>query len=346
MDNGEQKATTPFHMMIDPGPEDIGTSAMDFLKSLPGPTHIHLRGKDRTRCRAVTTLLHGNEPSGFFAIFNIIKQKIHPLVDMHLFILSVDAAKQSPGFIYRMLPHHSDLNRCFGRQTGDAETELLADNLLNRIRELRPESLIDIHNTSGSSPSFGVTTFPDEKHDSLISLFTHRMIVSDLRLGALMEISDSIMPTVTIECGGAQDTEANLLATQGLIRYMTVDDVLDHEHSEISLELFHNPIRLELLAGSDIAYGEHSLMLDGVTLLPEIENFNFGLVTPDTLLGFVSGKLEANLSAHRTDGSECLSEFFVLRGEELYPTSTLKLFMVTTNPEIARKDCLLYFVPA
>ena len=319
---------------------------MEFLRSLPGPTHIFLEGKDRSRCRAVTTLLHGNEPSGLFAIFNIIKQKIRPLVDMHLFILNVDAAKQSPGFIYRMLPHHKDLNRCFGQNDGGSESERLAHSLLQKIRSLAPESLIDIHNTSGSSPSFGVTTFMDERHDSLVSLFTHRMIVSDLRLGALMEISDSIMPTVTIECGGAQDTEANLVATQGLIRYMTVTNVLDHEHSEVTLELFHNPIRMELQEHSDIAYGEHSLMQDGVTLLPNIENYNFGYVDSDTRLGYVSGALADNLCARCIDGRECLTENFILRGEELFPSRKLKLFMVTTNPEIARKDCLFYFVPA
>ena len=319
---------------------------MEFLRSLPGPTHVFIAGKQSSRCRAATTLLHGNEPSGLFAIFNIIKQRIRPLVDMHLFIMNVDAAKQSPGFIYRMLPHHKDLNRCFGNSTGDSDSERLARALLDELRGLAPESLIDIHNTSGSSPSFGVTTFMDERHDSLVSLFTHRMIVSDLRLGALMEISDSIMPTVTIECGGAQDTEANLVATQGLIRYMTVEDVLDHEHSEITLELFHNPMRLELTENSDVAYGEHSLLEDGVTLLPNIENFNFGFVNPDTRLGFVSGELSENLSARSIDGHECISENFTLKAGELYPGRRLKLFMVTTNPEIARKDCLFYFVPA
>lgn len=340
------QASTAFHRIIDPLPSDIGPTAMEFLRSLPGPTHIHLTGKEQSRCRAATTLLHGNEPSGFFAIFNIIKQKIRPLVDLHFFILNVDAAKQSPGFIYRMLPHHKDLNRCFGSNAGDSDSERLAKALLDEIKRLQPESLIDIHNTSGSSPSFGVTIFMDKRHDSLVSLFTHRMIISDLRLGALMEVSDSIMPTVTIECGGAQDKEANLLATQGLIRYMTVDNVLDHEHSEISLEFFHNPIRMELQKGSDIAFGEHSLMTDGVTLLPGIENYNFGFVETNTLLGFVSGGLADNLSAHRTDGSECLSDYFLLRDGELYPARKLKLFMVTTNPEIARKDCLFYFVPA
>lgn len=337
---------TQFHTLINPDPGSIGASVTEFLHKLPGPCHIHLHGKERSRCRAVTTLLHGNEPSGFVALFNIIKQKIKPLVDMHFFVLSVDAAKQSPGFIYRMLPHHKDLNRCFNREQGDKESEKLASDLLDILATLKPESLVDIHNTSGSSPSFGVTTFVDEKHDSLVSLFTHRMIVSDLRLGALMEVSSDAMPTVTIECGGAQDSKANLVATEGLIRYMTVEDVLDHEHSEVTLELFHNPIRLELKEGSDIAYGNHSLMQDGVTLLPQIEDYNFGYVESGTALGFVSGALTDNLSAHRTDGTECLTDYFALDKESLYTSERLKLFMVTTNPEIARKDCLLYFVPA
>lgn len=335
-----------FHTLRNPKPADIGATAMEFLRSLPGPTHIILEGKQRSRCRAVTTLLHGNEPSGMFAIFNIIKQQIRPLVDMHFFILNVDAAKQAPGFIYRTLPHHKDLNRCFGNNADDSASARLASSLLDKIRSLAPESLVDIHNTSGSSPSFGVTTFMDERHDSLVSLFTHRMIISNLRLGALMEVSDSIMPTVTIECGGAQDTEANLVATQGLIRYMTVEDVLDHEHSEVSLEFFHHPIRMELQEHSEIAYGEHSLLQDGVTLLPDIENHNFGFVDTDTRLGFVSGSLTESLSARRTDGKQCLEDNFVLHEEELFPRRRLKLFMVTTNPEIARKDCLFYFVPA
>ena len=53
-----------------------------------------------------------------------------------------------------------------------------------------PEAVIDLHNTSGSGPSFGVCTHMDRQHDALVSLFTQRLIVSNLGLGALMEISE------------------------------------------------------------------------------------------------------------------------------------------------------------
>lgn len=344
-DTGREPVPSPlFHRLVNPGPDALGATPVEFLRHLPGPTHIHLYGKQRHKSRAVATLLHGNEPSGLFAIHEVLRQKIRPLFDMHFFILSVDAAKQSPGFIYRMLPNHKDLNRCFKPPFDDSEEDELAQALLSELARLKPESLIDIHNTSGSSPSFGVTTFMDAMHDSLVSLFTHRLIVTDLRLGALMEVSESMMPTVTIECGGAQDRESNLLATEGLIRYMTIANVLSNDHSDMTLEFFHNPIRMELVAGSDIAFGDHRLLREGVTLLPGIENHNFGFVEPDSLLGFVAGGLSANLSARRINGEQCLNDYFRLDGEQLFPTRRLKLFMVTTNPEIARKDCLFYFV--
>ncbi len=279
-----------FHYWKNPSPEEIGQSTLEFLKRLPGPTHIHVEGQDPTRCRAVTTLLHGNEPSGLHAVFTLLRLQIRPVVDIHYFIPSVDAARQAPCFVYRMLPHQKDLNRCFGKPFGDSKQDKLAADLIAKLERYRPECVIDIHNTSGSGPSFGVTTFMDARHDALVSLFTHRMIVTDLKLGALMEISETLMPTVTIECGGAQDPESDKMASDGLLKYVTYPDVLNQENLDISLEFFHNPLRLELRENRDIAFGDHSLLEIGITLLPDIENHNFGYVEPDTLLGFVAGR--------------------------------------------------------
>ncbi len=97
----------------------------------------------------------------------------------------------------------------------------------------------------------------------------------------------------------------------------------------MSLEFFHHPLRLELLDGSDIAYGDHSLIKAGVTLLPEIENYNFGYVSIESRLGFVSGELTTTLTAKDLNGRERVTEFFQIRDGELYPKSSLKLFMVT-----------------
>lgn len=333
-----------FHYWANPTPDDIGATSAEFLHLLPGPTHIYIAGKNPQRARAIVTLSHGNEPSGLQAIFEVLKRQIEPVVDIHCFIPSVDAAKQAPGFIYRTLPHHRDFNRCFKPPFDIDEQGQLALELLQSLQAIAPECLIDIHNTSGSSPPFGVTSFMSARHNALVSLFTHRTIVTDLRLGSLMEISESFLPTVTIECGGALDTESANVAFEGLQRYFTLDDVLRGGYSDLLLEFFHNPIRMELQEGSDIAYGDHCLFEGGVTLLPDIENHNFGTVDASCRLGFVSGELTSVLTAKDAEGEERVSDFFEVRAGELFPTRELKLFMVTTNPEIARKDCLFYLV--
>ena len=335
-----------FHYWKNPNPDAIGPTVTEFLKRLPGQTHIHVTGQDSNRCRAVATLLHGNEPSGLHAIFDVLCQQVVPVVDIHYFIPCVDAARQAPGFIYRMLPHQKDLNRCFKEPFGDTEQDQLAQELLANLERINPECVIDIHNTSGSSPSFGVTTFRDERHDSLVSLFTNHLVVTDLLLGSLMEISESMMPAVTIECGGTEDSKSNLMASEGLLKYITLEDVLSAPHLEMSLEIFHNPLRVELQENSEIAYGDHCLLQEGVTLLPDIEHFNFGYVEPENCLGFISGNLAANLTVMDINRQERVLDYLRLSEGELYPTRRLKLFMVTTNPEIARKDCLFYLVEA
>lgn len=341
----EPDGTDLLHYWRDPDPASLGESAVQFLERLPGPTHIHVSGRDRERCRAVTTLLHGNEPSGLYGVHDVLRRGVKPAIDIHCFIPNVDAARQAPGFIYRMLPHQKDLNRCFRPPWGDSEQERLAREMLDRLEALAPESVIDVHNTSGSSPAFGVTTFMDPRHDALVSLFTRRMVVTGIRLGALMETSRAGRPVVTIECGGSQDPESNRTAIDGLERYFTLDDVLSPGRRDMALEVFHHPMRLELAEGGDIAFGERSLLEGGVTLRADIENHNFGYVGPDDRLGFVSGGLAGNLSVKDPDsGRERVGEFFRLEGDALHPSRRLKLFMVTTNPEIARKDCLFYLV--
>ena len=368
-EQAQPPAQTKFHYWDNPPPTAAGKSVEHFLELLPGPTHIHLSGQQPGPCRAAVTLMHGNEPSGLHGVFGLIKEGLRPLQDMEIFIPCVDAARHEPGFVYRTLPQQKDINRCFadaaqrdglfGHEKTQAtaqtytellsERDLLAGELLLQLARLRPECCLDIHNTSGASPAFGVATFKDARHEALVSLFTRRLVITGIKLGALMELSSKTMPIVTIECGGAAETASHERALVGLRRYFTEPDILpnsapDSTQPDLGMELFHQPMRLELAAESDISFGSQPLLTEGVTLLPDVERFNFGPISPDDQLGFVRGPLEASLSIKDYHGAERVQDFFCLQGEALYPRRSLKLFMVTTNPDIARRDCLFYIV--
>ena len=333
-----------FRFIRDPLTVELGNNVEEFLRELGGPACFFLEGEDSTRTRALVTLLHGNEPSGAMALFRWLKSGQRPAVNVVCVVASVAAALDPPLFSHRMLPRARDLNRCFRPPFEDAQGAL-AEEILEILHMHHPEAVVDMHNTSGSGPSFGVCTHMDRQHDALVSLFTQRLIVSNLGLGALMEISEHTYPTVTVEVGGRLDDEAHELAYEGLCRYFRAHTVLAHEdETDWGLELLRNPIRLELLEHVTLTYAEQPCVNYDVTLKPDIEHHNFGSVTPDTQLGWAEG-LERKLFSALDVGGRCaVTRLVRIEDGKLYPAQPLKLFMITNNAAIAHSDCLFYAV--
>ena len=184
----------------------------------------------------------------------------------------------------------------------------------------------------------------DRQHDALVSLFTQRLIVSDLGLGALMEISEHSYPTVTVEVGGRLDDDAHALAYEGMCRYFQADNVLDEGDTDWGLDLLRDPIRLELNEHVTLTYAHEPSSDYDITLRTDIEHHNFGGVTTDTLLGWASGPERELFSALDAGGRCAVTRLVRISDGKLYPAQPLKLFMITNNAAIAHSDCLFYAV--
>jgi hypothetical protein len=322
----------------------LGATVSEFLEILAGPVCLVIPGRDATRSRFIVTLLHGNEPSGAVALHRwLISQRSDPAVDIYCVVMNVAAALAEPQFSQRQFPGSRDLNRCF-REPFEDEPGILARSLLDLIHRVQPEALVDIHNTSGMGPSFGVAVYYDQKHDALVSLFTERLVVTDLRLGALMELSERDVPTVTIECGGSQDPESHLIAYDGLLRFVASRSLFSVEHSAWPIDVLHNPVRLELDPALLIAYAEKPKNGVDLCLRVDIENFNFGEVETQTALGWINDKAWDGIRVVDSLGENLRDQFLRRDQGQLYPAARLKLFMITSNPLIAISDCLLYAV--
>lgn len=334
-----------FRFLRNPDPASLGSDLESFLRALGGPACLFLEGVDSTRTRAFVTLLHGNEPSGARALLHWLRQGRRPAVNMVCIVASVNAALQPPLYSHRMLPGARDLNRCFRPPFTDEQGHL-AEEILEILRLHHPEAVIDMHNTSGSGPAFGVCTHRDRHHDALVALFTRRLVITDIGLGALMEITEESCPTVTVEVGGRLDREAQVTADEGLVRYFTAAEVLTPVADPQSLEYFQHSIRLELNPGMALAYADQPVPEADVTLLPDIERHNFQPVGPDVPLGWVKGVAQRVFRARDGDGRCAVASLVRLEEGVLYPARRLKLFMVTNNPDIAQSDCICYAVEA
>ncbi len=324
-----------------PTPQDVGPTVKDFLVKLGEPTFLWLPGLDATRTRAVSTLLHGNEPSGVRALHRWIKEGLQPQVNLLCFIGAIDAALTDPLFSHRFAPEGKDLNRCF-RFPFEGQEGTIAQAMLQELHHAQPEALIDLHNTSGRSPAYGVSTLNREIQETLTGIFCDHLVVTDLRLGTLMEATEYDWPTVTIEAGWANDPQADELAFRGFTQYALAKDFSDLSSP---VTVVHHPIRVELQKDATVAYNSAPVPDVDLTLPPDVDRLNFGLWSQQETLGWVGKRGLDVLWAKNAMGQNLTTAIFSLQNGELRLAYPSRLMMVTTNPEIAKRDCLFYILP-
>ncbi len=324
--------------------QEWADSVEGFLNQLGRASLLLIPGRDRTRTRALCTLLHGNESSGVQALHRYLRSRAVPRVDLICFVPGVETSLHEALFRHRYIPGERDMNRCF-RPPWEDRPGQVAQRLLQLLQEYWPECLIDIHNTSGSGPAFGVVAHEEQRHEALVALFTRNLVVTDLRLGALMELSAAHCPIVTVECGGTGDPRAEQVAWEGLQRYAAADDVLA-PNPQMALELYHHPVRLELRAGCRLAYGTRPVAGADLTVPPDLERYNFGTAPSGTFIGWLAGQEALDcLCARNGQGDDQLWRLFRLEGMRLLTAQPLRLFMITHRVDIALSDCLLYAAP-
>ena len=90
----------------DPAPGALPGDYRAFLLSLAATTVIDITGEDTARCRVITSLLHGNEPSGFIAMHRWLVSAAKlpkPTTNIRFILGSPEAASLMPLFSHRYL---------------------------------------------------------------------------------------------------------------------------------------------------------------------------------------------------------------------------------------------------
>lgn len=319
-------------------PED----PLAFLRELGASSFLRVPGSDRSRARAVTTLIHGNEPSGLRAIHAWLRGSARPATDVVFWIASVAAALGPPVFTHRALPGHRDLNRCFLGPEGGSAEHALARAALVELREAAPEALVDLHNTTGHSPAYAVAPRAGARERALAARFGRHLVHSDLRLGALVEAVRDDFPSVTVECGRAGDARADAIAFAGLTHFLAGEDAFPEPQGP--LEVLTDPVRVEVREGVGIAIREAPASDAVLTVSTDLDRHNLERIEPGAALGWLPRTEAWPLVARDASGRDRSREFFEARGDRLVVRRTLVPIMMTTDPAIAKSDCLFYIV--
>lgn len=316
-------------------------SAIDWLQILHKPTVIEIEGEDTQQWRVASTLIHGNEPSGFFAAYEFIKESIRPETNLAILISSVRAARHESFFTHRHIPGEFDLNRRFGiLDCHDRVTEL-ARYLTEYIRSICPQLVVDLHNTSGKGPAFAVSINDHSSVRKVASLFTQQMVVTQLVVGSLMEQNFNC-PIVTIECGGAEEEKSHSIAYKGLINFAQIKDVFTVD--ETSMNVYFHPVRIKAHKGISLGYSTDQDDDVDITLIDNIEEYNEVKAPAGTVFGWLDRSIHDSLTAINDRGEEVISALFEVKDKSLLAKRDLKIFMATRRADIALDDCLFYAV--
>ena len=322
-----------------PSPKQLGSSALEMLRNLGGPGAVYVRGEDTGRTRAIVTLLHGNEPSGVRAMHAWLHRGHTPRVSCIWIVGAVDAALASPSFSHRHLPGRPDLNRCFRapfeRTEGETAQEIIA--LLSRHG---PEAVLDLHNNTGHNPPYGIATNADPDHLGLTAWFARRFVLSDLDLGALVEVTEHGAPAVTIECGRAGDPEADRVALAGATAFLASDSMTPDPCPKVSV--FEEPTRVTLRPGATLAIASTPQSDVDLTLAANVDRHNWRSMEAGSTIGWATDGWP--LEARRPAGEDISRQLFQIDSGIVRTREALIPIMITTDAAIAASDCLFYVV--
>jgi hypothetical protein len=265
-----------------------------------------------------------------------------PAVDTLFFIGATGTALAEPPFSNRALPGEPDANRCW-RAPWDTPQGEVARHVLERVRGLVPECLIDLHNNTGHNPAYGVAFRVGHAELSLVSLFADRIVHTPIELGTLVEATVDICPSVTIECGRAGDEVADEAAWIGLERFLDWA-IIDFEKPIIPLMLLEEPVRICVREGTSLSFGDVPDPDVAITISGDIDRHNFERLEPGSAIGWLAAGEGWPLRAERADGVECSRDFFAVEDGVLHTRRAFIPIMMTTNRRIAKSDCLFYAV--
>lgn len=308
----------------------------DLLKLLGSPTLIHLQGEKKEPL-FISTLLHGNETTGFYAIRNLLKEyKDAPLPrSVSIFIGNVEAAAAEQ----RRLDHQPDYNRIWpgGHHDDCAETDMMK-TIYNIMRKRKTFASIDIHNNTGYNPHYACVNILNPHCIQLAGMFGNTVVYFTSPRGVQSAAFSDFCPAVVLECGQSGQADGVTHSTRYLQAVLNTDR-LPSEHPE-HINLFHTVARVTVpetfTLGTDQTTDIH--------LNPELEKMNFQQLGTGSIFAGLNPDSSAHLMVTNESSEDVTDEFFDIREARIVLKKNATLSMYTTNEKAIRQDCLCYLM--
>jgi hypothetical protein len=296
------------------------------------------------RSRLISCLMHGNEPSGYRAVAELLRRGERFPFDLWVLIGNVRAAIEDGWYANRHLDDQEDFNRVWDVDPPSTGMRQSAAAILSELRSPDLEAAVDLHNNTGRNPYYAILTEITPAGMRLASLCADTVLHWRLRAHTLMEALAPSCPAVSVECGLADLPEGTAFASGVIHRFLGADDLARGAGAvprpERLVETLHR-----VIVRPDVAFS-FGTAVDGandLVILPDLDRYNFGVLDADHTIGRVRRGAGMPLLATDMSGRDATGELFRITPDgRLVVTVDVMPVMMTTSVLQTQRDCLFY----
>ncbi len=317
----------------------LKATSIELDQLLGGPALFYLDGT-RKPPLFITVLQHGNEPTGFEAIQQIL-QKYHAAGlprAVWLFVANVSAAAEGK----RMLDSQSDYNRAWPgtADTATAEAALMQE-VVDTVTAGPLFASVDLHNNTGSNPHYGCVNELAPQYLQLATLFARTVVYFKQPVGVQSLAMARHCPAVTLECGQAGEHAALSHAVDFLDACLHLHHLPDQQVAPHDISILRTVAVAKMRPG--VTYGFDDESLD-VRFRGDLDKLNFGPIAAGETLADLNDDRGMPIIVSNDDGEDISAALFEAADGKLTLRQPLTPSMATLDVGVIRQDCLFYIM--
>jgi succinylglutamate desuccinylase len=316
----------------------LDTRPENLHRLIPHPALFHLPGK-RSDTLFVSVLLHGNEPTGFFALQRLL-QKYHQQTlprPLSIFFGNTEAARLN----LRRLDGQPDFNRVWpGTALAESPERRITEQIVAAMSQRKLFASIDVHNNTGLNPHYACVNKLDNAFLQLGSLFGRLLVHFTHPKGTQSAAFAGFCPAVTLECGRPGQEHGTEHAFEFLDSCLHLSEIPCHPIAKQNIDIYHTVAQVTIADDATFSFSDETadLLLDR-----DLDRMNFTDIPAGTVLGKTSNA-RIPVIAKNERGDDVTSRFFSIDKQQLVITRPAMPSMLTLDERVIRQDCLCYLM--
>lgn len=328
--------------IVDQVPDGLlDCSATDAFSVVGGPTLIHLSGR-REQPLFVSAMLHGNEPTGFYAVQQLLRKYQNEELPraLSIFIGNVEAASEG----MRHLDNQPDYNRVWPYNGSPADTEehKMMQQIIDEMRARDVFASIDVHNNTGLNPHYGCVNKLDHRYLYLATLFSRTVVYFTRPKGVQSGAFAELCPAVTVECGKPEHQFGVEHALEFLDTALHLSEFPTHDVSPQDISVYHTVATVYVDNEINIGFGNEPA---DVNFREDLDYLNFNELPVSTCIGKINPDYHSQaIRVINEQGEEKNDRYFTFDSGEIRTSMPIMPSMFTLDKKVIHQDCLGYLM--